>query len=112
MRGEPVAQSLANAIESNRVAHAYLFTGTRGVGMWHNYIYFEFHDDWIVCLDARTGKEVWRHEIARPKFRHVGIGDIVGQHMLPFLMPLHARAQHGKERDIVDRHGGLVSSEA
>src|SRR5271169_4731568 len=29
---EPVAQSLVNALESNRVAHAYLFTGVRGVG--------------------------------------------------------------------------------
>src|SRR5438552_10298637 len=29
---EPVAQSLLNAIASNRVAHAYLFTGARGVG--------------------------------------------------------------------------------
>src|SRR6476659_6520646 len=29
---EPVAQSLVNALESNRVAHAYLFTGARGVG--------------------------------------------------------------------------------
>src|SRR5437879_4201836 len=29
---EPVAQALANAIESGRVAHAYLFTGARGVG--------------------------------------------------------------------------------
>src|ERR1022692_3155856 len=29
---EPVAQALINAIESNRVAHAYLFTGARGVG--------------------------------------------------------------------------------
>ena len=37
---------------------------TRGVGMWHNYIYFELHDDWVVCLDAKTGKEVWRHEVA------------------------------------------------
>jgi alcohol dehydrogenase (cytochrome c) len=37
---------------------------TRGLGMWHNLIYFELHDDWVVCLDARTGKEVWRHEIA------------------------------------------------
>jgi alcohol dehydrogenase (cytochrome c) len=37
---------------------------TRGVGMWHNYIYFELHDDWVVCLDAKTGKEVWRHEIS------------------------------------------------
>ena len=32
--------------------------------MWRNYIYFELHDDWVVCLDAKTGKEVWRHEIA------------------------------------------------
>ncbi len=37
---------------------------TRGLGMWHNYIYFELHDDWVVCLDARTGKLVWKHEIA------------------------------------------------
>lgn len=29
---EPVARALANALTSNRVAHAYLFTGARGVG--------------------------------------------------------------------------------
>jgi DNA polymerase-3 subunit gamma/tau len=29
---EPVAQSLINAIQSGRIAHAYLFTGARGVG--------------------------------------------------------------------------------
>src|SRR4051794_26959119 len=29
---EPVARALQNAIKSNRVAHAYLFTGIRGVG--------------------------------------------------------------------------------
>ena len=29
---EPVARALANAIATNRVAHAYLFTGARGVG--------------------------------------------------------------------------------
>ncbi len=37
---------------------------TRGLGMWHNYIYFELHDDWVVCLNAKTGKEVWKKEIA------------------------------------------------
>ena len=26
---------------------------TRGSGMWHNYIYFELHDDWMVCLDSQ-----------------------------------------------------------
>ncbi|MBX3364809.1 MAG: DNA polymerase III subunit gamma/tau [Phycisphaeraceae bacterium] len=29
---EPIARTLKNAIAENRVAHAYLFTGTRGVG--------------------------------------------------------------------------------
>ncbi|MFW5683189.1 MAG: hypothetical protein ACOC1G_09315, partial [Phycisphaeraceae bacterium] len=29
---EPVAKTLRNAIATGRVAHAYLFTGTRGVG--------------------------------------------------------------------------------
>lgn len=29
---EPIAQTLKNAIQAGRVAHAYLFTGTRGVG--------------------------------------------------------------------------------
>src|SRR5499433_481291 len=29
---EAVAQALVNALKSNRVAHAYLFTGARGVG--------------------------------------------------------------------------------
>ena len=29
---EHVARTLANAIASNRVAHAFLFTGVRGVG--------------------------------------------------------------------------------
>jgi DNA polymerase-3 subunit gamma/tau len=29
---EPVARALANALKGNRVAHAYLFTGARGVG--------------------------------------------------------------------------------
>ena len=29
---EPIARTLQNAIKTNRVAHAYLFCGTRGVG--------------------------------------------------------------------------------
>src|SRR5688572_16072673 len=29
---EPIARTLQNAIKAGRVAHAYLFTGTRGVG--------------------------------------------------------------------------------
>jgi alcohol dehydrogenase (cytochrome c) len=37
---------------------------TRGLGMWHNYIYFELHDDWVVCIDAKNGKEIWKKEIS------------------------------------------------
>ena len=32
--------------------------------MWRNFVYFELNDNWVVCLDAKTGKEIWRHEIA------------------------------------------------
>jgi alcohol dehydrogenase (cytochrome c) len=39
-------------------------TGTRGPGMLGNLIYFSQHDDWIIAIDARNGKEVWRHEVA------------------------------------------------
>jgi alcohol dehydrogenase (cytochrome c) len=39
-------------------------TGHRGVGMWRNFIFTEFHDNYLVKLDARTGKEQWRVEIS------------------------------------------------
>src|SRR5437773_11034796 len=35
-------------------------TGHRGVGMWRNFLFVEFHDNYLVKLDARTGKEQWR----------------------------------------------------
>jgi alcohol dehydrogenase (cytochrome c) len=36
----------------------------RGLAMWNNRIYFEEQDDFVVCLDAATGKELWKKEIA------------------------------------------------
>jgi alcohol dehydrogenase (cytochrome c) len=39
-------------------------TGHRGVGMWRNFIFTEFHDNYLVKLDARTGKEQWQVEIS------------------------------------------------
>src|SRR4051812_1023495 len=39
-------------------------TGHRGFGMWHNYLFMETHDDYLVKIDARTGKEVWHVELA------------------------------------------------
>jgi len=38
--------------------------GNRGLGMWGNYLYMETPDDYLVSLDARTGKERWHVEIA------------------------------------------------
>ena len=31
--------------------------GNRGLGMWGNWLYMETPDDYLVCLDAKTGKE-------------------------------------------------------
>jgi alcohol dehydrogenase (cytochrome c) len=39
-------------------------TGNRGMGMWHGNLYLEVHDDYLICLDAKTGKEKWKKEIA------------------------------------------------
>ena len=33
--------------------------GNRGLGMWHDYLYMETPDDYLVSLDAKTGKERW-----------------------------------------------------
>ncbi len=38
--------------------------GNRGVGMWHSYLYMETPDDYLVSLDAKTGKERWHKVIA------------------------------------------------
>jgi alcohol dehydrogenase (cytochrome c) len=38
--------------------------GNRGLGMWNNRLYFGEQDAWLVCLDASTGKEIWKKEVA------------------------------------------------
>src|SRR5262245_53930565 len=38
--------------------------GSRGLGMLGNLVYFSEHDDWVLAIDARNGKEVWRHEVS------------------------------------------------
>ncbi len=38
--------------------------GNRGVGMWHGYLFMETPDDYLVSLDAKTGKERWHKMIA------------------------------------------------
>jgi alcohol dehydrogenase (cytochrome c) len=57
---------------------------TRGVSKWRNFIYFTLHDNWVVCLDAKTGKEVWRHEIApfEQQYFSSNVPMVVGDHVL------------------------------
>jgi len=38
--------------------------GNRGMGMWRNYLFMETPDDYLVSLDASTGKERWHKPIA------------------------------------------------
>jgi alcohol dehydrogenase (cytochrome c) len=38
--------------------------GNRGAAMWNNYLFFETPDNYLVSLDASTGKERWHVEIA------------------------------------------------
>ncbi len=38
--------------------------GNRGLGMWHKTLFMETPDDYLVALDAQTGKERWHKPIA------------------------------------------------
>ena len=38
--------------------------GNRGLGMYGNWLYMETPDDYLVCLDAATGKERWHKVIS------------------------------------------------
>ena len=39
-------------------------TGNRGMGMWHDNLYLEVHDDYLICLDSKTGREKWKKEVS------------------------------------------------
>ena len=38
--------------------------GNRGLGMWNDYLFMETPDNYLVSLEAKTGKERWHKEIA------------------------------------------------
>jgi alcohol dehydrogenase (cytochrome c) len=38
--------------------------GNRGLAIWNDYLYMETPDDYLVCLEAKTGKERWHKIIA------------------------------------------------
>jgi alcohol dehydrogenase (cytochrome c) len=67
--------------------------GSRGMGMWHNYLYFETPDNYLVSLDARTGQERW----------HVPIADFDQQYfstMAPVVIGNHVLVGTGNDLDM------------
>ena len=58
--------------------------GNRGVGIYGNWLFFETPDNYLVSLDARTGKERWHKEIADVKQEYFSTPApiIVGNHVL------------------------------
>jgi len=57
---------------------------SRGVGLWNNYLFFETPDNYLVSLDARTGKERWHKVIAdfAQQYFSTPAPVIVGNHVL------------------------------
>ena len=58
--------------------------GNRGMGMYGSWLFFETPDNYLVSLDARTGKERWHKEIADLKQEYFSTPApiIVGNHVL------------------------------
>jgi alcohol dehydrogenase (cytochrome c) len=58
--------------------------GNRGAGMWRNSLFFETPDNYLVSLDARTGKERWHVEIAdfEQQYFSTVAPVVVGDHVL------------------------------
>src|SRR5579871_6113141 len=58
--------------------------GNRGMAMYHNWLYFETPDDFLVCLDSKTGKERWHKEIAdfNQQYFSTTAPLVIGDHLL------------------------------
>jgi alcohol dehydrogenase (cytochrome c) len=58
--------------------------GNRGAAMWHNALFFETPDDYLVSLDARNGKERWHVEIAKfaEEYFSTAAPVVIGNHLL------------------------------
>jgi len=56
----------------------------RGLGMWNNYLYMETPDNYLVSLDAKTGKERWHKVIADFSLQYFSTVApvIVGNHVI------------------------------
>ena len=58
--------------------------GNRGLGMYGNWLYMETPDDYLISLDARTGKERWHKVIASfdEQYFSTTAPIVVGNHVL------------------------------
>ena len=58
--------------------------GNRGMAMWHDRVYMETPDNYLICLDAKTGKEIWHKEIASFALQYFSTMApiVVGNHLL------------------------------
>ena len=58
--------------------------GNRGFGMWNGYLFMETPDDYLVSLDAKTGKERWHKMIAGVEQGYFSTAApiVIGNHVL------------------------------
>jgi alcohol dehydrogenase (cytochrome c) len=58
--------------------------GNRGLGMWNNYLYMETPDNYLVSLEAKTGRERWHKVIASFEGQYFSTPApvVVGNHVL------------------------------
>ena len=58
--------------------------GNRGLGMWHDKLYMETPDDFLICLNAKDGTEVWHHEMADFDLQYFSTTApiVVGNHLI------------------------------
>jgi alcohol dehydrogenase (cytochrome c) len=58
--------------------------GNRGMAMWKSSVYMETPDNYLICLDAKTGKEKWHKEIASFALQYFSTMApiVVGNHLI------------------------------
>lgn len=58
--------------------------GNRGVGLWRDYLYFVTPDNYLVSLEAKTGKERWHKELAsfQQQYFHTIAPVVIDNHVL------------------------------
>ena len=58
--------------------------GNRGVGMWKDRVYMETPDNYLICLNAKTGQEIWHKEIASFNLQYFSTMApiVIGNHLI------------------------------